>query len=474
MPGRRPGPRRGDPLPADGGGGPVGAPHVPPARRDARRGRASSRCASTTTAPATPPGSRTTRTGSRPGWPASRRPASTSSTSARPTSSAVGMRLGATLAGCQAAASAPFRLAGPVGPLPERPHLPARGRGAVRPRRGRRPGARRRLRHTPGFQYDAATASAMRRLDLAKLPADRPLGRPGAAAVPHRPAGSREHREAGPARAGPGRGRPRDGAGPAARPDAQRLLRPGGGARLRRRLAGGRQRRGPGPGQGAGGASRPAGRRRPPGRPSSSSARCGSAPLGLYGVVDEPLAPTATAPWVVLVNVAAEHHIGPGPALGRVGPALGRRRLPGHPDRPDRRRRQPRPRGAGRGRDVRPRVDRRHARGRADPVRGRRPGGRGRSLLRLLLGVRGRAVGEGRGGLRGQPAGHPLPGREGHPRPHLASAAPASCLPSRSPRWPSGSASWPAASGGSTASSPSGTARSGSCAAWSSAAPPCT
>ena len=34
-------------------------------------------------------------------------------------------------------------------------------------------------------------------------------------------------------------------------------------------------------------------------------------PLGLYGVVDEPLAPT-TAPWVVLVNVAAEHHIGPG------------------------------------------------------------------------------------------------------------------------------------------------------------------
>ena len=31
------------------------------------------------------------------------------------------------------------------------------------------------LRHTPGFQYDAATASAMRSVDLAKIPADRPL-----------------------------------------------------------------------------------------------------------------------------------------------------------------------------------------------------------------------------------------------------------------------------------------------------------
>ena len=48
--------------------------------------RGSSRCASTTTAPATPRASRTTLTGSRPGWPASRRRASTSSTSGSPTS----------------------------------------------------------------------------------------------------------------------------------------------------------------------------------------------------------------------------------------------------------------------------------------------------------------------------------------------------------------------------------------------------
>jgi pimeloyl-ACP methyl ester carboxylesterase len=35
-------------------------------------------------------------------------------------------------------------------------------------------------------------------------------------------------------------------------------------------------------------------------------------PDAIVGIVDEPAAPAPGAPWVVLVNVAAEHHIGPG------------------------------------------------------------------------------------------------------------------------------------------------------------------
>jgi pimeloyl-ACP methyl ester carboxylesterase len=35
-------------------------------------------------------------------------------------------------------------------------------------------------------------------------------------------------------------------------------------------------------------------------------------PDHIVGIVDEPVEPTGQAPWVVLVNVAAEHHIGPG------------------------------------------------------------------------------------------------------------------------------------------------------------------
>ena len=167
-------------------------------------------------------------------------------------------------------------LAGPVGPVPERPHLPARGRGAVRPRRGRRPGARRRSPAHPRLPVRRRDGVRDEDGRPRQDPGRPPARRPGAAAVPHRPAGSREHREAGPARAGPGRGRARDGTGPAARPDAQRLLRPGGGARRRRRLAGGRQRRGPGPGQGARGARRPAVLGGPRVAASSSSARCGS------------------------------------------------------------------------------------------------------------------------------------------------------------------------------------------------------
>ena len=92
-----------------------------------------------------------------------------------PDVSAVGMRLGATLAACQAAASAPFRslvlwdpcLSGRTF-LREGEALFALGEDDGRVHDDG-------LRHTPGFQYDAATASAMRTVDLAKIPADRPL-----------------------------------------------------------------------------------------------------------------------------------------------------------------------------------------------------------------------------------------------------------------------------------------------------------
>ena len=471
MPGRWAGARRGDPLPADGGGGPGGAPHLPPARRGRSPTRASSRCASTTTAPVTPPGSRTTRTGSRPGWPAWRRPASYLLDLGAPDVSAVGMRLGATLAALPGRRVRAVPLAGPVGPVPERPHVPARGRGAVRPRRGRRPGARRRSPAHPRLPVRRRDGVRDEDRRPRQAPGRPPARRPGAAAVP-RPTGRLPRAS----RRGSGSSRARSRSGPRRRRTSCSTARPA--------TATSRRRRSPPSWTGwwpaatrSGSRSRRPRSERPRWRSGgprvarwSASARCGSAPLGLYGVVDEPVAPTPPAPWVVLVNVAAEHHIGPGPALGRVGPALGGRRLPGHPDRPDRRRRQPRPPGAGRGRDVRPGVDRRHARGRADPVRRRRSGGRGRPLLRLLLGVRGRDVGEGRRGLRGQPAGHALSRPRRAPTSTPRSAARASC-----PAAP-GRGAGPAAPDPrrrDLADLPPGRglarARSGSCAAWSSA-----
>ena len=95
-----------------------------------------------------------------------------------PTVAAVGMRLGATLAAAQAAApesSGPFSslvcwdpcLSGRTF-LREGEALYGFGETALEtPDDG--------LRHTPGFQYDAATAQELRALDLGKLPADRPL-----------------------------------------------------------------------------------------------------------------------------------------------------------------------------------------------------------------------------------------------------------------------------------------------------------
>ena len=84
------------------------------------------------------------------------------------------MRLGATMAACQAAAATPFAslvcwdpcLSGRTF-LREGEALYGFGEAVEAPDDG--------LRHTPGFQYDADTAKAMRSLDFGKLPADWPL-----------------------------------------------------------------------------------------------------------------------------------------------------------------------------------------------------------------------------------------------------------------------------------------------------------
>src|SRR4051794_15257134 len=92
-----------------------------------------------------------------------------------PTVAAVGMRLGATLAAVRSAAGPPFAslvcwdpcLSGRTF-LREGEALYGFGETALTvPDDG--------LRHTPGFQYDAATATALRAVDLGKIPADRPL-----------------------------------------------------------------------------------------------------------------------------------------------------------------------------------------------------------------------------------------------------------------------------------------------------------
>jgi alpha-beta hydrolase superfamily lysophospholipase len=243
-----------------------------------------------------------------------------------PTVAGVGMRLGATLAATLAATPAtgsatrepPFSslvlwdpcLSGRTF-LREGEALYGFGENAsVAPEDG--------LRHTPGFQYDAATASAMRGLDLGRLPVERPLAervllltrvdRP----VPPGLTGRLEHEgdrlESAPAA---GQGELLDvppelsvvpagalhqivawlGAGVAGRspvpvkaPDAEHPVVIGsaadGGEPVRERLT-----------------------------------RLG--PDGIVGLVDEPLDPRpgstdGPVPWVVLVNVAAEHHIGPG------------------------------------------------------------------------------------------------------------------------------------------------------------------
>jgi dienelactone hydrolase len=224
--------------------------------------------------------------------------------------SAVGMRLGATLAGCQAAASTPFRslvlwdpcLSGRTF-LREGEALFALGEDDGRAHDDG-------LRHTPGFQYDAATASAMRAIDLARLPADRPLAdrvlllsrtdRPAPAGIEKR------------IRLEPGEVEVR----PATAQD-QLLDRTPSDCYVPEEalagivawlVAGSDEVRVP--------VKAPEERSAQvastgPGSPPVVERSVRFGPLGLYGVVDEPVTATG-APWVLLVNVAAEHHIGPG------------------------------------------------------------------------------------------------------------------------------------------------------------------
>lgn len=224
--------------------------------------------------------------------------------------SAVGMRLGATLAGCQAAASTPFHslvlwdpcLSGRTF-LREGEALFALGEDDGRVHQDG-------LRHTPGFQYDEATAKAMRTIDLAKIPAERRLAervllltrtdRPAAESIEQR-----VRLEPGQVDLLPAVGQddlldlaPSDNFVPAAAiADIVAWLAAGADdvsvpvktpeeTKVRVASAG-------------------------PGSPPvlESSYRIG--PTAIYGVLDEPT-DGERAPWVVLVNVAAEHHIGPG------------------------------------------------------------------------------------------------------------------------------------------------------------------
>jgi alpha-beta hydrolase superfamily lysophospholipase len=234
-----------------------------------------------------------------------------------PSVAAVGMRLGATLAAAQAAAPESSGSSGPFSSLVcwdpclsgrtflrEGEALYGFGETALEtPDDG--------LRHTPGFQYDAATAAGLRTVDFGKLPADRPLAdrvllltrddRPAPPAVLARL--EHEPLEQG---AASGQGRlldvppelsvvPEDAlhqvvtwlsagvddhpAVPVKAPDAEHPVLVGseadGAVPVRERVT-----------------------------------RLG--PTRLVGVVDEPTDLVPGAPWVVLVNVAAEHHIGPG------------------------------------------------------------------------------------------------------------------------------------------------------------------
>ena len=186
-------------------------------------------------------------------------------------------------------------------------------------------------------------------------------------------------RDRGPPRAGgrPARDRRCQRPGPPARRTARAQRRPGGRAPPGRRLADRRRRRpARGARQGAGRRSTPCSSTRPAGPRRCASGSPGSAPTASSAWSTSrstwPARRDRPVPWVVLVNVAAEHHIGPGPALGRVGAQLGRARLPRRPHRPERRRRQPDPPGRAGRPGVRARVDRRHARRRHRARRRRR------------------------------------------------------------------------------------------------------
>jgi dienelactone hydrolase len=228
---------------------------------------------------------------------------------------AVGMRLGATLAAWQAA-STPFSALVCWDPclsgrtfLREGEALYGFGEaGREVPDDG--------LRHTPGFQYDAATAAGLRGLDLARLPADRPLADrvlllaradrpvlPGllgrfeqeAARLDRRPAtGQGQLLDVPPELsvvpadvlhevvAWLSAGLEHQPPVPVKAPDAEHAVLVGSG---------------------------------PDGSEPVRERMTRLGPDGIVGVVDEPVdlaARPGPVPWVVLVNVAAEHHIGPG------------------------------------------------------------------------------------------------------------------------------------------------------------------
>ncbi len=256
-----------------------------------------------------------------------------------PTVAAVGMRLGATMAAHQAAASTPFSslvcwdpcLSGRTF-LREGEALYSFGEDAP----GDAPDDG--YRHTPGFQYDADTARELRVLDFAKLPtghrlADRVLllsrtDRPAAEAIAARLELEGDGFESAPATA------------------QDRLLDLPPSACFVPEQA----MHGIVAWLAAGVADAPEVPVKAPDNEHAvlvSSERDGServversvrlGPTGIYGIVDEPADepaedPTVTAtgprPWVVLVNVAAEHHIGPGrrwPEFGRRWAAMGYR-----------------------------------------------------------------------------------------------------------------------------------------------------
>jgi alpha-beta hydrolase superfamily lysophospholipase len=234
-----------------------------------------------------------------------------------PTVAAVGKRLGATLAACRSA-DQPFSslvlwdpcLSGRTF-LREGEALYGFGEtGQERPDDE--------WRHTPGFQYDADTARAMRTLDIAKIPAGRPLAdgvllltredRPVPPGIAERLEQEGSRLETGVA-AGQGQlldvppelsvvpaeslrhvvawlgaGLDDQAAVPVKAPDAEHAVLVGAGPRgsdpVREQLV-----------------------------------RIG--PHGIVGLVDEPTdladrSRSGPVPWVVLVNVAAEHRIGPG------------------------------------------------------------------------------------------------------------------------------------------------------------------
>ena len=205
----------------------------------------------------------------------------------------------------------------------------------------------------PASSTTRTTAAELRGLDLGKLPADRPLAdrvllltrldRPV-------PPGIVNRLRAGGAAAGD---RPRHRPGPAARRTAraQRRSRPTPCTRSWRWLAAAASRTSPrvpvkapdaehavlvgsGPDESAprARADHPAGPR------AASSGWSTSRPTSRPS-----RAPGRPVPWVVLVNVAAEHHIGPGRRWVEWARRWAAHGLPRGPDRPERRRRQPDP-----------------------------------------------------------------------------------------------------------------------------------